>query len=202
MAVLLAACGGDEPRQGLAALSGHVTAPDGVSLVGVTVSLMPSGQETRTGDKGNYLFSRIDTGDYYVVFNKDGFDEEIREITIEQGVGNRLDVVLQPLGGGVEIEQTGMEIARMLDCGSGLSSVELLLDVNVGASVPQTWSIDISQTYWLKAASPLEGTLMPGHNELRCVFDVDRRKVLTGAMGIIALQIGTTYFPLVSRCRP
>ncbi len=192
----------EEPRPGMATLSGHVTAADGLSLSGVDVSLSPLNRKTATGKTGEYTFGRIAAGEYIVSFSKDGFDEAEKPITVEPGIDVRLDAVLQAKGGSVEIEQSVKVIAGMLDCGRDALSVELNVDVEVEGTGDLTWSFDISPAPWLKAATPLGGIVKPGHNRLKCIFDVDRSVVKSPMTAVLALSIGSNTYPIVTSCQP
>ena len=200
-ALAFAGCS-EEPRQALATLSGRVTAADGLSLSGVDVSLAPLNRKATTAKTGEYTFGRIAAGDYIVSFSKDGFDEAEKPIAVEPGIDVRLDVVLPPKGGSVTVEQSVKVIAGMLDCGGDALSVELNVDVEVEGTGDLAWSLDISPAPWLKAAPPLGGIVKPGHNQLKCIFDVDRSVVKSPMTAVLALSIGSNTSPIVTSCQP
>lgn len=109
-----------EEDKAKASISGVVTDKEtGIPLSGVTLELVPTGQQAQTTEDGTYIVNRLKAGIYTVNARKEGYDEYVGE-EIQLGVAQtlRLDIEMEEstpcaLQGKVMDKKTGAPLSSV-----------------------------------------------------------------------------------------
>lgn len=162
MVLLCAGCTKEHPVstgdiQGIVTESGNGTAP----LSGVRVNILSNGTSTTTGSDGQFSFRDLEAGSYKLQFMKEGFEANMKTVSVIAGQKANCDMQLVAIGAKMELGATSLNF--------GKTNTSLSFDIiNKGAS-KFNWNISgTDKADWLEV-SPASGALEGGKS---CVVQV------------------------------
>lgn len=162
--VLFTAC--EEKENDLfGSISGIVTDVEtSEPIQGVTVTLVPGGKSTVTGDDGIYYFSKIESDQYTLQFKSNGYQTNTKTIVVEPYVTTTGDIQLSQGSGNLKVNKSVVEF------GTSYNISSLLLS-NTGKS-SFDWEIKYNCN-WIKSITPSSGSIKAGANAT-VTIEIDR----------------------------
>lgn len=139
-------------------------------LLGVTVTLSPSGRSFTTGDDGRYQFLDMALGKYVVQAVKAGYASEQRSVEILAGETSSLDIPLRSSAPKLELS------SQTLDFGNDATT--LTLDIRNTGLAELTWQVS-EDIPWL-SCQPVSGTTSAGKSS-SVIVTVDRSSLGRGS---------------------
>lgn len=140
-----------------------------VPLEGASVTLSPLGKNLNTGTDGHYEFINLSAQEYTVMVSKANYKTEKKNVFVEVGKNNKLDISLHPSQPELQVQQ------KTLDFGNDATT--LTLDIKNVGTATMNWSIseDVS---WLSCV-PTSGSIISG-GSASVVVNVDRQGMGVG----------------------
>ena len=122
-------------------------------LAGVTVSLLTgSGKSITTSLDGTYRFNDLPAGDYTVQIQKENFKTDKKQVFVTAGQDNRLDFVMQPSSGSLELSHL------QLDYGADATNRSITIK-NIGQAI-FSWQVN-EDADWIECI-PSAGSIPAG----------------------------------------
>lgn len=143
--------------QGIVTESGNGTTP----LSGVSVDILPKVARETTGSNGHFSFHDLEAGSYKLQFTKQGFETDIRTVSVIAGQTANCDMQLVPEGTKIELGATSLNF--------GKTNTSLSFDIINKGTSKFNWNISgLDKADWLEV-SPASGALEGGE---KCVVQV------------------------------
>lgn len=163
------------------AIYGRVTDfATGSPVANANVSLRPGSETTLTGYDGEYEFSNIENGDYYISVSRTEYTDLVDDNIIKINDGNRVrrDLRIKKLPTDLRITDMYGNDINFIDYGSEPSSVVRSFNIfNNG-----TGSINCNMVYscaWIKSVTSVPNVISPGQTVTVSV-EIDRTKLNAG----------------------
>ena len=99
---------------------------DGSPLPGATVQLLGREESVQSGAQGNYLIQNVPIGTYQLVFSKDGYVRQLRDVVITAGQPADVDIALA--GDYYDMDEFVVEDVIELNSGSEAALIEIKMD--------------------------------------------------------------------------
>lgn len=93
----------------------------------VNVSLSPGGKSTVTGSDGSFSFENLDTGEYSITLQKEGYESAREDITVKLGDPTMAHLLIERIPAALTADKT------LLDFGENLVTLSFKI-VNTGYS--------------------------------------------------------------------
>lgn len=115
MVLLCAGCTKEHPVstgdiQGIVTESGNGTAP----LSGVRVNILSNGTSATTGSDGQFSFRDLEAGSYKLQFMKEGYEANMKSVSVIAGQKANCDMQLVAIGAKMELGQPLLVSARQI----------------------------------------------------------------------------------------
>lgn len=126
-------------------ISGYVVDEDsGAAIGGARVTLTPTGSSQVTSTDGEFLFDNLDTQEYTLSIQKDGYKDLSQKVSVKAGVTSSVQVAMSPIQPVLKVEP------EVLDFGGEATS--LALDITNSGKGTLEWTID-EEIKWITCSA-------------------------------------------------
>lgn len=177
------------------AIYGKVTdSESGEVLQDVTITLTPGGLSRTTGSEGTYEFIELESQQYQVQAQKDGYVTNSKSVRVLVGQAASGDMRLTPEKRNAEISLTPSSL------NFGNTQEEMSVTITNNGNTETEWTLELGSSNWL-TANPKAGRIGSKKTQ-SVVFAVDRDKLGEAKSVVVNLSAFGNSYPISISCSP
>jgi hypothetical protein len=178
-ATLICGCAKDN-TDSPGSISGVVTdKATGEPIRSAGVQLNPLGTKAITGNEGQYEFTELSAGDYYINVTKTGYiDIADYQIYVNAGQNNRGDIQLEKLPPSLRVVDNNKLDIEILDFGDAAADITRSFNIFNDGPISLEWQLT-ETSEWITDVSKPDGKLNAGATQA-VIITIDRDKLAGG----------------------
>lgn len=185
----------EDAEENAGSIYGKVTdSKSGEVMQGVTITLTPGSISRTTGSDGTYEFPDLETQQYQVQAQKEGYVTNNKSVTVVVGKTASGDMQLTP-------EKRDADIAiSPSTLNFGTTQDEMSVTITNNGNAETEWTLELGDNNWL-SANPKAGRIA-GNKTQSIVFSVNRDKLGESKSVVVNLSAFGNSLPISVSCSP